>query len=80
MIFFNEIFFINIRIIFDIENWLWKSEIGIFVSWFLSFGKRHKNDLTAVIFETGTMLTPTKSRNPTICGWGSSFQSYLTHS
>ena len=36
--------------------------------------------LTAVFFETGAMLTPTKSRNGTNCGSGGSFQSYLTHS
>ena len=36
--------------------------------------------LTAVVFETGAMPTPTKSQNPTICGWEGSFQSYLTHS
>ena len=36
--------------------------------------------LTAVFFETGAMLTPTKSQNPTNCGWGCSFQSYWTHS
>ena len=35
--------------------------------------------LTAVFFETGAMSTPTKSQNPTNCGWGGSFQSYLTH-
>ena len=34
--------------------------------------------LTAVFFETGAMSVPTKSQNPTICGWGDSFQSYLT--
>ena len=32
------------------------------------------NDLTAVFFETGAMLTPTKSRNGTNCGSGGSFQ------
>ena len=31
-------------------------------------------------FETGAMLTPTKSQNGTNCGSGGSFQSYLTHS
>ena len=31
--------------------------------------------LTAVFFETGAMLTPTKSRNVTKCGSGGSFQS-----
>ena len=36
--------------------------------------------LTAVFFETGATLTPTKSRNGTNCGSGGSFQSYLTHS
>ena len=36
--------------------------------------------LTAVFFETGAMLTPTKSQNKTNCGSGGSFQSYLTHS
>ena len=36
--------------------------------------------LTAGFFETGAMPTPTKSQNPTNCGWGGSFQSYLTHS
>ena len=35
--------------------------------------------LTAVFFETGAKTTPTKSRNPTNCGWGGLFQSYLTH-
>ena len=30
MIFFNEKKIGKIRIIFDIENWLWKSEIGTF--------------------------------------------------
>ena len=35
--------------------------------------------LTAGFFETGAMPTPTKSQNPTICGWAGSFQSYLTH-
>ena len=34
--------------------------------------------LTAVFFETGAMSVPTKSRNPSICGWGDWFQSYLT--
>ena len=38
------------------------------------------NHLTAVFFETGAMLTPTKSQNGTDCGSGGSFQSYLTHS
>ena len=32
LIFFKEKNFRKIRIIFDIENWLWKSEIGIFGS------------------------------------------------
>jgi hypothetical protein len=32
MIFFNEKKYGKIRIIFDIENWLWKSEIGTFRS------------------------------------------------
>ena len=36
--------------------------------------------LTAVFFETGAMPVPTKSRNPTICGSGDPFHSYLTHS
>ena len=39
-----------------------------------------KDVLTAVFFETGAMLTPTKSQNGTNCGSGGSFQSYLTHS
>ena len=43
-------------------------------------GKGQPVDLTAVFFETGAMGTPTKLQNPTNCGWGSSFQSYLTHS
>ena len=30
MILFNEIFIRKIRVIFDLENWRWKSEIGIF--------------------------------------------------
>ena len=37
-------------------------------------------NLTAVFFETGAMLTPTKSQNGTNCGSGGLFQSYLTHS
>ena len=36
--------------------------------------------LTAVFFETGAMLTPTKSQNGTNYGSGGSFQSYLTSS
>ncbi len=32
LIFFNEKIFRMICIIFDIENWLWKSEISIFQS------------------------------------------------
>ena len=36
--------------------------------------------LTAVIFETGEMPTPTRLQNPTICGWGGPFHSNLTHS
>ena len=36
--------------------------------------------LTAVFFETGAMLTPTKSQKGTNCGSGGLFQSYLTHS
>ena len=36
--------------------------------------------LTAVFFETGAMPVPTKSRNPTICGSGDPFHSYLAHS
>ena len=39
-----------------------------------------QNYLTAVFFETGAMLTPTKSENGTNCGSGGLFQSYLTHS
>ena len=34
----------------------------------------------AVIFETGAMPTPTKSKILTICGWGGRFYSNLTHS
>ena len=34
--------------------------------------------LTAVFFETGAMPVQTKSRNPTVCGWGGPFHSYLT--
>ena len=30
MVFFNEIFFVKIRLIFDIEKWLWKSEFRSF--------------------------------------------------
>ena len=45
------------------------------------FGDLALKLLTAVFFlETGAMLTPTKLQNPTNCGWGCSFQSYLTHS
>ena len=47
---------------------------------FLRFSKVIICDLTAVFFETGAMLTPTKSRNGTNCGSGGSFQSYITHS
>ena len=36
--------------------------------------------LTAVFFETGAMPVPTKSLNPTICGSGDPFHSYLAHS
>ena len=32
LIFFNKFVFWKIRIIFDIKNWLWKSDIGIFRS------------------------------------------------
>ena len=32
LIFFNEKKLRKIRIIFDLENWLWKSEIGTFQS------------------------------------------------
>ena len=39
-----------------------------------------KLPLTAVFFETGAMQVPTKSQNPTICGSGDPFHSYLTHS
>ena len=39
-----------------------------------------KRPLTAVFFETGAMPVPTKWRNPTICGSGDPFHSYLTHS
>ena len=46
----------------------------------LNFSKRYGDDLTAVFFETGAMPVPTKSRNPTICGSGDPFHSYLTHS
>ena len=43
--------------------------------------KQNKNKyLTAVLFETGAKSVTTKSRNPTICGWGGPFHSYLTHS
>ena len=38
------------------------------------------NNLTAVFFETGAMPVPSKWRNPTICGSGDPFHSYLTHS
>ena len=34
--------------------------------------------LTAVLVETGAMPVPTKSQNPTVCGWGGPFYSYLT--
>ena len=39
-----------------------------------------KSLLTAVLFETGAKSVPTKSRNPTICGWAGPFHLYLTHS
>ena len=39
-----------------------------------------KMTLTAVFFETGAMPVPTKSLNPTICGSGDPFHSYLAHS
>ena len=45
-----------------------------------SLRKNTNNYLTAVFFETGAMLTPTKSQNGTNCGSRGSFQSYLTHS
>ena len=35
--------------------------------------------LTAVLVETGAMPVPTKSQNPTVCGCGGMFYSYLTH-
>ena len=37
-------------------------------------------DLTAVFFETGAMPVPTKSQNPTTCGSGDPFHSYLAQS
>ena len=40
----------------------------------------NESDLTAVLVETGAMPVPTKSRNPTICGSGDPFHSYLAHS
>ena len=36
--------------------------------------------LTAAFFENGATSVPTKSRNPSICGWGDPFYLYLTHS
>ena len=39
-----------------------------------------KRPLTAVFFETGAMPVPTKWRNPTICGSGDPFHSYLAKS
>ena len=40
MLFFNEKFFFRkIRTILDIENWLWKSEIGIFWSLLIQSGR-----------------------------------------
>ena len=38
------------------------------------------SSLTAVFFETGAMPVPTKLQNPTICGSGDPFHSYLTNS
>jgi hypothetical protein len=39
----------NTFIVFDIENWIWKSEIGtLLVSWFPSFGKRYEIDLRVI--------------------------------
>ena len=55
---------------------IWK--IGVLVNFIIQ--KLKSKHLTAVFFETGAMLTPTKSRNGTNCGSGGSFQSYLTHS
>ena len=49
MIFFNEFFFRKIRIIFDIENGLWKSEISAFDHLISEFGKRYEID-SRVIF------------------------------
>ena len=54
-------------------------QMGRYFSHKLNLLQRGFN-LTAVFFETGAMPTLTKSRNPTKCGWGGSFQWYLTHS
>ena len=45
-----------------------------------AFTVNNRLTLTAVFFETGAMPVPTKSQNPTICGSGDPFHSYLTHS
>ena len=37
------------RIIFDIENWLWKSEIGTFGQ--LSLGNRYEIDLRVIFYQ-----------------------------
>ena len=55
----------------------------MYVLWLLS--KNLQNilsfePLTAVLVETDAMPVSTKLQNPTICGWGGPFHSYLTHS
>ena len=35
------------------------------------------NVYIAIFFVTGAMQVPTKSQNPTVCGWGDPFYSYF---
>jgi hypothetical protein len=49
IIFFNEKMFYKVWIIFDIENWLWKSEISTFGH--LSFGKRYEVNLRVIFYQ-----------------------------
>ena len=51
LIFFNEKKLRKIQIIFDIENWLWKSEISTFGQLISEFGKRYEIDLRVIFYQ-----------------------------
>ena len=56
---------------------LYRPHLGCWAVLKEKFLQRRNFCLTAVLFETSAKSVPTKSQNPTICGWGGPFHSYV---